>query len=377
MLYSQRNIFRIITIIMVVLICQSSIIETRKSQKGQIKLIVRADDIASFHAANLACIKTFREGVARSVEIMVPCAWFPEAVKILNENPGFDVGVHLVLTSEWDNIKWRPLTHVPSLVDKDGYFYPNIWGDAKKSPDNFLLGADWKIEEIEQELRAQIELVKKYLPQISHLTGHMGLTDMHKDVKALVQKLAKEYNLGSEDDFALKHMQGFGGYADSRVSSGATPGALNLAMDIYSGLNYGNMQAWVWWQGSEAGGISNYSLMTNNTAGKKYYVSKHYYRYIRPGAVRVKSASDDPDIFVTAFEHQAKGTNTIVIINAGSEARSVSVQGDDLPAAFTIYQTTSGSDNCKEAGTINQGPDNHFELPAKSIVILQAGGNPL
>jgi hypothetical protein len=29
---------------------------------------------------------------------------------LLNENPGLDVGVHLVLTSEWNDIKCRPLT---------------------------------------------------------------------------------------------------------------------------------------------------------------------------------------------------------------------------------------------------------------------------
>jgi O-glycosyl hydrolase len=137
------------------------------------------------------------------------------------------------------------------------------------------------------------------------------------------------------------------------------------------------MQGWVWWQGSEASGISNYSLMSNNICGKKYYVSKHFYRYIRPGAIRVKSTSDDLEVFVTAFENQTKGTNTIVIINNGSEAKSLSVLGDDLPAVFTIYLTTSGSENCKEAGTLNSGPDNHFEIPAKSVVTLQAGGDPL
>ena len=137
------------------------------------------------------------------------------------------------------------------------------------------------------------------------------------------------------------------------------------------------MQAWVWWQGSEASGISNYSLMSNNTGGKKYYVSKHYFRYIRPGAIRVKSISDDPDIFVTAFEHSGNGTNTVVIINNGSESKSLSVQGADLPAVFTINLTTSGSDNCKESGTLNTGIDNRFEIPAKSIVTLQAGGDPL
>jgi O-glycosyl hydrolase len=167
------------------------------------------------------------------------------------------------------------------------------------------------------------------------------------------------------------------GYADSWNGSGSTPGALNLAMDIYSGLTYGNMQAWVWWQGCEAGGITNYSLMSTNTCGKKYYVSKHFYRYIRPGAVRIRSTSDDSEVFVAAFEHEAKRTKTIIIINNGSEARSVSVQGSDLPSVFTLYLTTSGKENCKEAGTINTGQDNHFELPAKSVVTLQSGGDPL
>lgn len=46
-----------------------------------IKLVVRADDIGSCHAANLACIKCFQEGIARSVEVMV---W------IVIEHPGLD-----------------------------------------------------------------------------------------------------------------------------------------------------------------------------------------------------------------------------------------------------------------------------------------------
>lgn len=168
------------------------------------------------------------------------------------------------------------------------------------------------------------------------------------------------------------------GYSDVWISSGTTPGAFNLAMDIYSGLNYGNMQGWVWWQGSEASGISNYSLMSNTTCSKKYYVSKHYYRYIRPGAVRVKSTSDDPEVFATAFDNQAKGTSTIVIINSGTEAKSISIQGADLPDAFTIYMTTSdSSENCKEEGSVQSGADNHFKIPAKSIVTLQSGGDPL
>jgi len=90
---------------------------------GEIRLLVRGDDIGMSHAVNAACIKAYQEGIMQSVEVMVPCAWFEEAVIMLNENPGLDVGVHLVLNSEWDTFKWRPLTHVPGLVDSAGYFF--------------------------------------------------------------------------------------------------------------------------------------------------------------------------------------------------------------------------------------------------------------
>ena len=47
----------------------------------------------------------------------MPSPWVPEAAAMLNQNPGLEVGVHLALTSEWTSIKWRPLTHAPSLVN--------------------------------------------------------------------------------------------------------------------------------------------------------------------------------------------------------------------------------------------------------------------
>src|SRR5260370_1300612 len=42
---------------------------------------------------------------------------------MLAENPGVDVGIHLAITSEWDNEKWRPLSDCPSLKDPDGYLF--------------------------------------------------------------------------------------------------------------------------------------------------------------------------------------------------------------------------------------------------------------
>jgi len=162
---------------------------------SKIFLLIRGDDIGSSHSSNLACIESYRNGIMRSVELMAPCPWFPEAVKMLNENPGLDVGVHLTITSEWSNIKWRPLTCCPSLVDRDGYFYPMIWPDKNFPSGSALKEAKWKIEEIEQEMRAQIELIRKYIPRVSHLGCHMGCESFAPEIASVVKKLAEEYNL--------------------------------------------------------------------------------------------------------------------------------------------------------------------------------------
>jgi hypothetical protein len=48
--------------------------------ENNIYLLVRADDIGSFHSANVACIESYKNGIARSVELMAPCAWFGRTI---------------------------------------------------------------------------------------------------------------------------------------------------------------------------------------------------------------------------------------------------------------------------------------------------------
>lgn len=158
------------------------------------RLIVRGDDMGYSHSGNEALVKCFKEGIESSIEVIVPSPWFPEAVEMLKDIPDIDVGIHLALTSEWDNVKWRPISASPSLRDADGYFYPMIYPN-KNYPKRALVENDWRIEDVEKEFRAQIEMGMKKIPRISHISGHMGCTGMGDDVKGLIQKLAKEYNL--------------------------------------------------------------------------------------------------------------------------------------------------------------------------------------
>ena len=172
----------------------SLILISALAQQKPTRLIVRGDDMGYSHSGNEALIKTYKEGIETSIEVIVPSPWFPEAVKLLQQNPGVDVGIHLAITSEWENIKWRPITDCPSLKDANGYFYPMVFPNKNYSGQS-ISENNWKIADIEKEFRAQIELGMKRIPQISHISSHMGCTNISEEVKALTKRLAKEYKI--------------------------------------------------------------------------------------------------------------------------------------------------------------------------------------
>ena len=139
------------------------------------------------HAGNEALIKCYKEGIETSIEVIVASPWFPEAVKMLQQNPGIDVGIHLALTSEWENIKWRPLTDGKSIRDSNGYFYPMVYPN-KNYPGQDLKENTVLVADVEKEFRAQIEMALKLIPRISHVSSHMNCTNLNDTVKALTKK---------------------------------------------------------------------------------------------------------------------------------------------------------------------------------------------
>lgn len=178
---------------------------------NEIILLVRADDIGFSHSANLACIDVFQQGICRSVELMAPCPWYPEAVALLQANPSYDVGVHLTMTSEWDNFKWGPISDAKSIVNEDGYFHTRF---RKRDgyPDEVVLeDCDWTPEDVEKEYRAQIERVRKHIPWVSHLTNHMGYLRDDSVFSEIVERLAAEYDLAVDPSaHGFERFRGFG-----------------------------------------------------------------------------------------------------------------------------------------------------------------------
>jgi predicted glycoside hydrolase/deacetylase ChbG (UPF0249 family) len=193
-----------------------------------IRLLVRADDMGACHAINEACITAYREGIARSAEVIVPGPWFLDAVRLLRENPGLDVGVHLCLTSEWERCRWGPLTRGASLVDADGYFFQTTSQRKDFPPNTGFLQAKPRIDEVERELRAQIDLARKHLPGLTHLSTHMGAAVASPELKELTSRLAKEYKLRLESPPGAKPL---GGWSGNRRSAPEKEEALAGALE--------------------------------------------------------------------------------------------------------------------------------------------------
>jgi predicted glycoside hydrolase/deacetylase ChbG (UPF0249 family) len=184
--------------------------------QNAIYLLVRADDIGFSHAANQGCIDVFSQGICRSVELMAPGPWFPEAVKLLRLYSSFDVGVHFTLTSEWESLKWRPLSDAKSIATDDGYFY-RTYRKNDHYPDEITFeAAPWTAADVEKELRTQIELIRKHIPWASHATTHMGGLRDTPAFQDVVDGLIEEYDLGVDlKEHGFERFRAFGEHSQS------------------------------------------------------------------------------------------------------------------------------------------------------------------
>jgi O-glycosyl hydrolase len=136
-------------------------------------------------------------------------------------------------------------------------------------------------------------------------------------------------------------------------------GVLDYVMSIHAALYYGEVSAWVHWYGAG-------DLVTETSLTKAGHAAKHYFRYVRPGAVALHASSSDADVLATAFEHTGDGTVAVVLINAANSASTVSLSGSGLPAEFQAYRTSRSEDHA-DIGTVSSGS---VTLTARSITTL-------
>jgi len=151
-------------------------------------LILHADDLGFAHSANAASFDALDKGAISSASIMMPTPWITEVAAYARAHPDADLGLHLTLTAEWLTYRWGSVASkdkVPSLLNPDGTF-----------PDNdSVVAVRAKQEEIELELRAQIQKAIALGIRPTHLDSHMGSLFTTPAVLATYVKIAHEYHL--------------------------------------------------------------------------------------------------------------------------------------------------------------------------------------
>lgn len=178
-------------------------------------LIVHADDLGATHSVNAATLKAFETGLINSGSMLVPCREFPAIADYARKHPEADLGIHLALTSDFEDLKpVLPKSKVPSLVDKKGYFYYQWIGATKPDPLGAevevraqverarLRGQSWtdvtKINprEVEAEIRAQIARAYKFGVKPTHLDSHQARLYRHnRSLLDVILRVAREYKL--------------------------------------------------------------------------------------------------------------------------------------------------------------------------------------
>ena len=151
-------------------------------------LIINADDLAMSHSENDASFTALDQKLVTSATVMVPAPWFGEVAVYARAHPDADLGLHLTLTAEWQTFRWGPVTPrnlVPSLVGPDGNFYSTTEDFARHA----------KVEEVETEVRAQIERAKAMGLDPTHLDAHMHSLYATPQLFAVLRKVARDYRL--------------------------------------------------------------------------------------------------------------------------------------------------------------------------------------
>ncbi len=183
----------------------------------KIRLIIRGDDIGITHASNMALKQAFDKGLMTSASVMAGAPWFTETALLIRDNPEWNIGLHLALSSGWDKLNWVPLapaSEVKSIVAPDGNLFlsypgaplslhyieeaPYLYSSDTEMPIKSLerrrlLTSDAipDINEVEIEFRAQIQRALDLGIRIDYLDCHMGVACNEQLMEVMI-KLAEE-----------------------------------------------------------------------------------------------------------------------------------------------------------------------------------------
>lgn len=149
------------------------------------RLIVNADDFGMTRGINRAVVELHDAGVLTSATLMARAAATEEAMEMARATPALGVGCHVVL------VDGEPVSRDLKTLAPGGQFHPKLGGFLKA-----LLAGRVRAEEIEQEARAQITLLRERGVLLTHLDTHKH-THMFPQVLRPVLRAARACGMGA------------------------------------------------------------------------------------------------------------------------------------------------------------------------------------
>jgi predicted glycoside hydrolase/deacetylase ChbG (UPF0249 family) len=156
--------------------------------EGRKVLILHADDAGMCNEANEAVKEMLEKNWIQSTSVMAPCPAAEDMIQWAKNHPEEDVGLHLTHTSEWETWRWGPVSEtgeVPGLVDSEGKLWQNVPQVVQNA----------SAEEVEKEIRAQIEKAIDMGYKPDHIDTHMGTLYATPEYVKAFFRVAEEYEI--------------------------------------------------------------------------------------------------------------------------------------------------------------------------------------
>lgn len=141
-------------------------------------------------------------------------------------------------------------------------------------------------------------------------------------------------------------------------------GAMLLAANLYNAIHNGNLSAWLWWALADQKSSEVFGLIIDGKPSSRYYVSKHFYHFIRPNALRIEASSDNADVLPLAFRHSGNYKLVSILINKGDQEATVTLP--EITGKQDVYLSTKKL-NCVLQKRIDRTT---IKLPAQSIATV-------
>jgi len=149
------------------------------------KLIFHGDDFGLTSGINQGIIRSFKEGLLSSTSLVAAGEAAEEAISLAKENPGLDMGIHLILCDEKPVL---PAEDISSITSGRPHF------PSRKQLQRAILARKIDHREIEAEWNAQIEMVLSAKIPITHMDGHQFI-HLFPGLLPICLKIARKHKI--------------------------------------------------------------------------------------------------------------------------------------------------------------------------------------